>query len=80
MRRLDLTDEEILALLNLLVETIEADRYPMSREPLAGASDLTERSALRDRVYYILKAKDEKQDLSGLVQSLLERWIKQQKP
>ena len=27
---LDLTDEETLALLNLLVETIEADRYPMS--------------------------------------------------
>jgi hypothetical protein len=28
----------------------------------------------------IIKAKDDKQDLSGLVQSLLERWIKQQKP
>ena len=28
---LDLTDPETLALLNLLVETIEADRYPMSR-------------------------------------------------
>ena len=28
--RLDLTDEETLALLNLLVETIEADRYPYS--------------------------------------------------
>src|SRR5215813_3103604 len=27
---LDLTDEEIFALLNLLVDTIEADRYPMS--------------------------------------------------
>ena len=27
---LDLTDEETLALLNLLVETIEADRYPYS--------------------------------------------------
>jgi len=27
---LDLTDEETLALLNLLIETIEADRYPMS--------------------------------------------------
>jgi hypothetical protein len=27
---LDLTDEETLALLNLLVDTIEADRYPMS--------------------------------------------------
>ena len=29
--RLDLTDEETFALLNLLVDTIEADRYPMSR-------------------------------------------------
>ena len=28
--RLDLTDEETFALLNLLVDTIEADRYPMS--------------------------------------------------
>jgi hypothetical protein len=28
----------------------------------------------------ILKAKDKGQDLSGLVQSLLERWIKQQQP
>jgi|SRR6516164_8965206 len=28
----------------------------------------------------ILKAKDEGRDLSGLVQSLLERWIKQQQP
>ena len=28
--RLELTDEETFALLNLLVETIEADRYPMS--------------------------------------------------
>jgi hypothetical protein len=28
----------------------------------------------------MLKAKDEGQDLSGLVQSLLERWIKQHKP
>src|SRR5229473_3492956 len=28
--RLDLSDEETLALLNLLTETIEADRYPMS--------------------------------------------------
>jgi hypothetical protein len=27
---LDLSDEETLALLNLLVETIENDRYPMS--------------------------------------------------
>ena len=27
---LDLTGEETLALLNLLVETIEADRYPYS--------------------------------------------------
>ena len=27
---LDLTDAETLALLNLLIETIEADRYPMS--------------------------------------------------
>jgi hypothetical protein len=27
----------------------------------------------------ILKAKDEGQDLSGLVQGLLERWIKQQR-
>jgi hypothetical protein len=26
----DLTDEETLALLNLLPETIEADRYPLS--------------------------------------------------
>jgi hypothetical protein len=26
----DLTDEEAAALLNLLVDTIEADRYPMS--------------------------------------------------
>jgi hypothetical protein len=28
--RLDLTDEETLALLNLLTETIENDRYPLS--------------------------------------------------
>jgi len=28
--RIDLTDEETFALLNLLVDTIEADRYPMS--------------------------------------------------
>jgi hypothetical protein len=28
--RLDLTDEETFALLNQLVDTIEADRYPMS--------------------------------------------------
>ena len=28
--RLDLTDEETFALLNLLVDTIEADRFPMS--------------------------------------------------
>jgi hypothetical protein len=28
--QLDLTDEETLALLNLLVEEIEADRYPFS--------------------------------------------------
>ena len=28
--RLDLTDEETFALLNLLVDAIEADRYPMS--------------------------------------------------
>jgi hypothetical protein len=28
--QLDLTDEETLALLNLLTETIEADRYPLS--------------------------------------------------
>jgi hypothetical protein len=28
--RLDLTDAETLALLNLLTETIEADRFPMS--------------------------------------------------
>jgi hypothetical protein len=27
---LDLSDEETFALLNLLVDTIEADRYPMS--------------------------------------------------
>jgi hypothetical protein len=27
---LDLTDEETLALLNLLIDTIEADRYPTS--------------------------------------------------
>jgi hypothetical protein len=27
---LDLTDEETRALLNLLIDTIEADRYPMS--------------------------------------------------
>jgi hypothetical protein len=27
---LDLTDEETLALLNLLTEAIEADRYPLS--------------------------------------------------
>jgi hypothetical protein len=26
----ELTDEEILALLNLLVDTIETDRYPLS--------------------------------------------------
>ena len=28
--QLDLTDVEILALLNLLTETMEADRYPLS--------------------------------------------------
>jgi hypothetical protein len=28
--RLDLSDEETFALLNLLIEVIEADRYPMS--------------------------------------------------
>jgi hypothetical protein len=28
--QLDLTDEETFALLNLLTETIEADRYPLS--------------------------------------------------
>jgi hypothetical protein len=28
--QLDLTDEETRALLNLLTETIEADRYPLS--------------------------------------------------
>ena len=28
--QLDLTDEETFALLNLLIDTIEADRYPMS--------------------------------------------------
>ena len=28
--QLDLTDEETRALLNLLMETIEADRYPFS--------------------------------------------------
>ena len=28
--QLELTDEETFALLNLLVDTIEADRYPMS--------------------------------------------------
>ena len=28
--QLDLTDEETLALLNLLVETIEADKFPLS--------------------------------------------------
>jgi hypothetical protein len=28
--QLDLTDAETLALLNLLTETIEADRYPLS--------------------------------------------------
>ena len=28
--RLDLTDEETFALLHLLIDTIEADRYPMS--------------------------------------------------
>ena len=28
--RLELTDEETFALLNLLVDTIEGDRYPMS--------------------------------------------------
>jgi hypothetical protein len=28
--RLDLTDEETLALLNILTETIENDRYPLS--------------------------------------------------
>src|SRR5437667_24610 len=28
--QLDLTDEETLALLNLLTETIETDRYPLS--------------------------------------------------
>jgi len=27
---LDLTDAETLALLNVLIETIEADRYPLS--------------------------------------------------
>jgi hypothetical protein len=29
--QLDLTDEEMLALLNLLTETIETDRYPFSQ-------------------------------------------------
>jgi hypothetical protein len=29
--QLDLTDEEALALLNMLVETIEADKFPLSR-------------------------------------------------
>ena len=29
--QLDLTDKETFALLNLLVDTIEADRYPMPR-------------------------------------------------
>jgi hypothetical protein len=29
--QLNLTDEETRALLNLLIETIEADRYPLSR-------------------------------------------------
>ena len=28
--QLELTDEETFALLNLLIDTIEADRYPMS--------------------------------------------------
>jgi hypothetical protein len=28
--QLDLTDEETFALLNLLVDTLDADRYPMS--------------------------------------------------
>ena len=44
--KLDLTDEETFALLNLLVDTIEADRYPMSprirllREILAKCGDV----------------------------------------
>jgi hypothetical protein len=44
--RLELTDEETFALLNLLVDTIEADRYPMSprirflREILAKCGDV----------------------------------------
>ena len=44
--QLDLTDEETFALLNLLVDTIEADRYPMSprirllRELLAKCGDV----------------------------------------
>jgi len=33
---LDLTDAETLALLNLLVETIEADRYPYSPRKIGG--------------------------------------------
>jgi hypothetical protein len=44
--KLDLTDEETFAPLNLLVDTIEADRYPMSprirlsREILAKCGDV----------------------------------------
>jgi hypothetical protein len=44
--QLDLTDEETFALLNLLVDTIEADRYPMSpRISCARSSPSTARSA-----------------------------------
>jgi hypothetical protein len=54
---LDLTDEETFALLNLLVETIEADRYQMSpgirllREILAKVGGLPPELAQKLRRY-----------------------------
>ena len=54
---LDLTDEETFALLNLLVETIEADRYQMSpgirllREILAKVGGLPPELAQQLRRY-----------------------------
>ena len=45
--RLDLTDEETLALLNLLTETIENDRYPPSRCGPPGADLLVGRYSQR---------------------------------
>jgi len=46
--QLDLTDEETLALLNLLSETTEYDRFPRVRGILANVDNWTGSSA-RDR-------------------------------